>query len=48
MIGSLGDIIRVSEETFKSIIHHDNVYYVLDGDVRYEFRMAAEAEVEEE
>jgi len=36
-VGSLKDLAKVSEETFKPIIHHDNVFYVLDGDMRYEF-----------
>ncbi len=36
-VGSLEDLAKVSEETFKPIIHHDNVFYVLDGDMRYEF-----------
>ena len=39
---------KISEETFKPIIHHDDVYHVLDGDVRYEYKMEAEADVEEE
>ena len=47
-VTSIEDLAKVSEEAFKPIIHHDDVYYVLDGDVRYEFKMAAEAEVEEE
>ena len=34
VIGALGDIVRVMEEIFKPIIHQDEVYYVLDGDVR--------------
>jgi len=35
---SVEDLARVSEETFKPIIHHDDVFYVLDGEVRYEYR----------
>ena len=42
MIVALGDIVRVLEETFKPIIHHDEVYYLLDGDVRYELYTATE------
>jgi hypothetical protein len=40
-------MVKVSEEAFKSIIHHGGVFHVLDGDVRYEFHMAAEGDVEE-
>ncbi len=41
------DLARVAEEAFKPIMHHKGVFYVLDGDVRYEFHMAAEGDVEE-
>ena len=47
-VGSLEDLARVSEEAFKPIIHHGDVFYVLDGDIRYEFKMEVEADVEEE
>ena len=43
-VGSIEDLAKVSEETFKPIIHHDQVFYVLDGDMRYEFTLE---EVEE-
>jgi hypothetical protein len=46
-VGSLEDLSRVAEEAFKPIIHHCGVFHVLDGDVRYEFHMAAEGDVEE-
>jgi hypothetical protein len=38
-VGSIEDLAKVSEETFKPIIHHDDVFYVLDGDMGYEFTM---------
>jgi hypothetical protein len=38
-VGSIEDLAKVSEETFKPIIHHDDAFYVLDGDTRYEFTM---------
>ena len=47
-VGSLEDLAKISEETFKPIIHHYDVFHVLDGDVRYEYKMEAEADVEEE
>jgi hypothetical protein len=37
-VRSVEDLAKVSEETFKPIIHHDDVFYILDGDMRYEFR----------
>ena len=37
-VGSIDDLAKVSEETFKPIIHHSHVFHVLDGDVRYEFK----------
>jgi hypothetical protein len=46
-VASLEDLARVAEEAFKPIMHHKGVFYVLDGDVRYEFHMAAEGDVEE-
>ena len=46
-VGSLEDLARVAEEAFKPIIHHGGVFHVLDGNVRYEFHMAAEGDVEE-
>jgi hypothetical protein len=33
------------DRAFKPIIHNGDIVYVLDGDIRYEFRMA---EVDEE
>jgi len=47
-VGSLEDLARVAEEAFKPIMHHGETFYVLDGDVRYEFQVAAEPDVEEE
>jgi hypothetical protein len=50
-VGSLEDLARVAEEAFKPIIHHGDVFHVLDGDIRYEFKLeeAVEAyEAEEE
>ena len=38
-MSSLEDLAKVAEETFKTILHHEGVFYVLDGDVRYEFRI---------
>jgi hypothetical protein len=38
-VGSIEDLAKVSEETFKPIIHHEDAFYVLDGDMRYEFTM---------
>jgi len=43
----MDDLARVAEEAFKPIIHHGDVFHVLDGDVRYEFHMVAEGDVEE-
>jgi hypothetical protein len=40
-VASLEDLAKVAEEAFKPIIHHSGVFYVLDGDMRYEFNMAA-------
>ncbi|MCK4701874.1 hypothetical protein KAT55_00810 [Candidatus Bathyarchaeota archaeon] len=40
-VRSMEDLARVAEEAFKPIIHHDDVFYVLDGDVRYEFHIEA-------
>ncbi len=37
-VGSINDLAKISEETFKPIIHHDHIYHVLDRDVRYEFK----------
>ena len=47
-VGSLEDLARVAEEAFKPIMHHGGVFYVLDGDVRYEFSTVVVADVEEE
>ena len=47
-VNSIEDLARIAEEAFKPIIHHDDVFYVLDGEVRYEFSMEAEPDVEEE
>lgn len=38
-IVSLDDLARVAEEAFKLIIHYDDVFYVLDGETRYEYNM---------
>ena len=38
-VGSIEDLAKVSEETFKPIIHHEDAFYILDGDTRYEFTM---------
>jgi hypothetical protein len=38
-VSSLADLAKVAEEAFKPIIHHGNVFYVLDGDQRYEFTL---------
>jgi len=38
-VGSIEDLAKVSEETFKPIIHHEDAFYVLDGDMGYEFTM---------
>lgn len=46
-VGSMEDLALVAEEAFKPIIHHGDVFYVLDGDVRYEFIMVDD-DVEEE
>ena len=32
---------RREEKPFKPVIHHGDVFHVLDGDLRYEFRMVA-------
>ncbi len=41
-VDSMEDLARVAEEAFKPIIHHGDVFYVLDGDMRYEFSMVNE------
>lgn len=46
-VGSMEDLARVAEEAFKPIIHHGDVFYVLDGDMRYEFSVV-DVDVEEE
>ena len=46
-VGSIEELAKVSEETFKPIIHNGDIFYILDGDVRYEFHMAVEGDVEE-
>jgi len=46
-VSSLEHLARVAEEAFKPIMHHGGTFHVLDGDVRYEFRMEAESDVEE-
>jgi hypothetical protein len=48
VVSSLDDLAKVSEETFKPIIHYGNIFYVLDGDVRYEFLVKSEPDVEKE
>lgn len=47
-VSSLEDLARVAEEAFKPIMHHGELFYVLDGDVRYEYQVEAEPNVEEE
>jgi hypothetical protein len=37
-VSSIDDLAKVSEETFKPIIHHGQIFYVLDGDIKYEFK----------
>jgi len=44
---SLEDLAKVSEETFKPIIHHGDTFYVLDGDLSYEFTIEAEKDEQE-
>lgn len=44
-VDSLEDLARVAEEAFKPIIHHGDVFYVLDGDMRYEFSKEEEKDV---
>jgi len=46
-VSSIEDLARVAEEAFKPIIHHGDVFYVLDGEMRYEFGME-EVNAEEE
>jgi len=46
-VGSLDDLAKVSEETFKPIIHHDDIFYVLDGDLRYEFTLKETVKAQE-
>jgi len=46
-VGSMEDLARVAEEAFKPIMHHGGVFYVLDGDVRYEFCIVVEEEEKE-
>lgn len=46
-VGSLEDLAEVSEEAFKPIIHHGDTFYVLDGDLSYEFTIEAEKDVQE-
>ena len=41
-VSSLEDLAKVSEETFKPIIHHGDTFYVLDGDLSYEFTIESE------
>jgi len=47
-VNSLEALARVAEEAFKTIIHHGDIYHVLDGDVRYEYKMEAESDLEDE
>jgi len=41
-VSSLEDLARIAEEAFKPIMHHGELFYVLDGDVRYEYQVEAE------
>jgi len=47
-VSSLEHLAKVAEEAFKPIMHHGDIFYVLDGDVRYEFSTVVVADVEEE
>lgn len=38
-VDAIDDLAKVAEEAFKPIIHNNNLFYVLDGEVRYEFHM---------
>ena len=44
-VGSLEDLARVAEEAFKPIMHYGDVFYVLDGDMRYEFSKEVQTDV---
>lgn len=46
-VGSIDDLAKVSEETFKPIIHHENLFYILDGNMRYEFTLEETVEPQE-
>lgn len=46
-VNSLEDLAKVSEETFKPIIYHGDMFYVLDGDLSYEFTIEAEKDEQE-
>ena len=47
-VGSLEDLARVAEEAFKPIMHHGGVFYILDEYVRYEYKIEAESDVEDD
>jgi hypothetical protein len=50
-VNSIEDLAKVSEETFKPIIHHGDTFFVLDGNLRYEFTIEdtkKEKEIDEE
>jgi hypothetical protein len=46
-VATLEDLGKISDETFKPILHYGGIFYIIDGDVKYEFHMAAEGDVEE-
>jgi hypothetical protein len=46
-VNSFEDLVKVSEETFKPIIHHDDTFYVLDDNLRYEFTIEDETKEQE-
>jgi hypothetical protein len=46
-VASLEDLGKISDETFKPILHYGSIFYIIDGDVKYEFHMATEGDVEE-
>jgi len=47
-IETLEDLAKTAEILARPIIHHSGVFYVLDGDVKYQFSTPVTADVEEE
>lgn len=41
-VGSLEDLAKIADEAFKTIIHHEGLFIVLDSDVRYEYKKESE------